>query len=176
MTLIHWYWHFIPRWPLRSIFSRFPDQLLKDLVFWGSPGDYSTIDPFLGDAFGVLPCPFKSTVHQCGARLPIHTLNNWTLLSMMLFFKLGLCLSVTLLLVDLWQYYACCIRSGVTRSTFFMVLYLCRMCQCGLHVVFWSHIGILIRLAVRQNLYSSLSVPAYRFCWPCILWCGTGGF
>ena len=33
------------------------------------------IDRFLGDAFGVLSCPFWSTILQCGARLPIHTLN-----------------------------------------------------------------------------------------------------
>ena len=32
------------------------------------------IDRFLGDAFGILSCPFLSTVLQCGARLPIHTL------------------------------------------------------------------------------------------------------
>ena len=30
---------------------------------------------FLGDVFGVLSCPFCSTVLQCGAMLPIHTLN-----------------------------------------------------------------------------------------------------
>ena len=27
--------------------------------------------------FGVLSCPFWSTVLHCGARLPIHTLNYW---------------------------------------------------------------------------------------------------
>ena len=32
------------------------------------------IGRFLGDAFGVLSCSFRSTVLQCGARLPIHTL------------------------------------------------------------------------------------------------------
>ena len=41
------------------------------------------------------------------------------------------CLSVTLLIVDLWQYCVCCIRSGVTRCTLFMVLYLYRICKCG---------------------------------------------
>ena len=35
-------------------------------------------DCVLGDAFGVLSCPFWSTVLQCGARLPIHTFNQWT--------------------------------------------------------------------------------------------------
>ena len=73
MTLLYWEWHLIPRWPLRSIFARFPEQLLKDLVSWGSPGECSMIDCILGDAFGVLSCPFWSAVLQCGARLPIHT-------------------------------------------------------------------------------------------------------
>ena len=50
-------------------------------------------------------------------------------------FLTGVCLSVTLLIVDPWQYYVCCTRSGVTRFTIFMVLYLCRMCRCGLHAV-----------------------------------------
>ena len=36
------------------------------------------IDRFLGDAFVVLSCSFWSTVLQCGARLPIHTLNYWS--------------------------------------------------------------------------------------------------
>ena len=40
----------------------------------------------------------------------------------------------------------CCVRSGVTSCWLFIVLYLCRMCQCGLHTVFRSNIGILIRL------------------------------
>ena len=71
MTLLHWEWHLIPRWSLRSIFAWFPEQLLKDLVSWLSPGECSMIDRFLGDAFGVLSCPFWSTVLQCGALLPI---------------------------------------------------------------------------------------------------------
>ena len=58
----------------RSIFARFPEQLLKDLVSCGSPGECSMIDRFLGDAFEVLSCQFWSTVLQSGARLPIHTL------------------------------------------------------------------------------------------------------
>ena len=36
------------------------------------------IDDFLRGASGVLSCPFWSTVQQCGAHLPIHTLNYWT--------------------------------------------------------------------------------------------------
>ena len=48
-------------------------------------------------------------------------------------FLTGVCLSVTLHIVDLWQYYVCCTRSGVTRCTLFIVLFLCRMCRYGFH-------------------------------------------
>ena len=81
MTLLYWEWHLIPKLPLRSIFARFPEQLLKDLVSWLSPGECSMMDRFLGDTFGVLSCQFWTTVLQSGARLPIHTLNYWTVQS-----------------------------------------------------------------------------------------------
>ena len=45
---------------------------------------------------------------------------------------------------------AACVRSGVTRRTLFMVLYLYRMCQYGLHEVLWAHIGILMRLFAAE--------------------------
>ena len=75
---IYWECHLIISWPLRSIFARFPEQLLKNLVSWGSPGGYSMINCSSGDAFEVLSCQFFNTVLQCGVRLPIHTLNYWT--------------------------------------------------------------------------------------------------
>ena len=62
---------------LRSV-SRAASQRL---VSRGSPGEYSMVDRFLGDAFGVLSCQFWSTVLQSGVRLPIHTLNYWTVQS-----------------------------------------------------------------------------------------------
>ena len=43
-------------------------------------------------------------------------------------------LSVTLHIGAPWQHYVCCTRSGVTRCTLFVVLFLCRMCLCGLYV------------------------------------------
>ena len=73
---IYWEWHLILSWPLRSIFARSPEQLLKDLVSWGSPGEYSMINCSSGDAFGVSSCQFLNTVLQCGVQLPIHTLNK----------------------------------------------------------------------------------------------------
>ena len=66
-------------------------------------------------------------------------------------FLTRVCLSVTLFIVDLWQYCVCCRRSFVTRCTLLMVLYLFRMCQCGLHAVLWSRIGKLMRLLAAEN-------------------------
>ena len=72
----------------------------------------------------LLSSQFWSIVLRCGARLPRQTLNYWTASSVVPVFQLGVCLSVTLLIVDLWQYYVCCTRSGVTRYTLFMELFL----------------------------------------------------
>ena len=48
----------------------------------------------------------------------------------------GVCrLSMKLFIIEQWQYCVFCIRSGVTRCTLLMVLYLDRMRQCGLHAV-----------------------------------------
>ena len=38
----------------------------------------------------------------------------------------------------------------VTRCTHFVVLYLCPLCQCGLHVLLWSHIGLLMCLLAAE--------------------------
>ena len=120
------------------------------------------IDRFLEDAFGVLSCQFWSIVLQSGARLPIHTLNYWTKPSLVPSFYRGVCLSVTFLIVDPWQSCVCFIRSGVTRCILLMVLYLDRMCQCGLHVVLLSlHIGTLMhRLAAEHCSTAGLLFPS----------------
>ena len=66
--MIYWEWNFIPRWPLR-IFTRFPEQMLAIWrKFWWV---FHDIDRFLGDAFGLLSCPFWSSV-----RLQIHTMHK----------------------------------------------------------------------------------------------------
>ena len=57
--------------------SRAASQRLGILVSQ-SPGECFMIEPFLGDAFGVLSRQFWSIVLQSGAQLPIHTLNYWT--------------------------------------------------------------------------------------------------
>ena len=46
-------------------------------------------------------------------------------------FPTGVCLSVTLVIVDLLQLFVCSIRSGVARCARLMMRYLDRMCQCG---------------------------------------------
>ena len=69
-------------------------------------------------------------------------------------------MSVTLLIVDPWQSCVCFIRSCVTRCTLLMVLYLYRMCQCGLHAVLRSHIGTLMhRLAAEHRSRAGLLFP-----------------
>ena len=72
-------------------------------------------------------------------------------------FLTGVCLSVTLLIIDPWQSCVCFIRSGITRCTLLMVLYLDHICQCRLHAVLWSYIGTLIhRLAAEPRSTSGL--------------------
>ena len=51
---------------------------------------------------------------------------------------------------------------NATWCTLFMVLYLDRMCQCGLHAVLWMHIGTLIihRLAAEPCSIAGLLFPS----------------
>ena len=58
-------------------------------------------------------------------------------------------------LLTLLQYWIlfCCIRPWETRCILSAMLYLRRMCQCGLHAAIWPHIGILMcLLAALHNL------------------------
>ena len=74
-------------------------------------------------------------------------------------------MSVTLLIADPWQSFVCFIRSGVKRCTLLMVLYLDRICQCGLHAVLWSHIGTLMhRLAAEPRSSARLLFPSLCLC------------
>ena len=50
-------------------------------------------------------------------------------------FIAGGVLNCDLPIVDLWQCCVCCTRSGVILSTHFVALYLCLVCQSGLHAV-----------------------------------------
>ena len=60
------------------------------------------------------------------------------------------CLTVISPIGDLWQCCVCCTRYGATRSTHFVAVYLCLMCQSGLHAVLWSHIGLLLHLPAAE--------------------------
>ena len=52
------------------------------------------------------------------------------------------------------------IRSGVTSCTLLMVIYLDRMCQCGLQAMLWSHIGTLMhRRATKHRSTAGLLFP-----------------
>ena len=84
------------------------------------------------------------------------------------------CLSVTLHIVDLLQYYVCCTRSGVTRCTLFM--YSSCAVYSGarytnwpswLHAALWSYIGTLMRLHTAEPR----SIAGLLF--PCQYLCGT---
>ena len=84
-------------------------------------------------------------------------------------FELGVCLRVTLLIVDLWQYCVCCKRSGVTRRTL-PGLYVPVRITCGALVapqVIQNHAvpqDSLQNHAIQQDFYSTLSVPLERSC------------
>ena len=67
-------------------------------------------------------------------------------------------MSVTLHIVNLWHYYVCCTRSGVTRCTIFMVLFLCRMCQYG----FKGYIHYASQQAATR-LTTHVAAPASHF-------------
>ena len=71
-------------------------------------------------------------------------------------FLTGVCLSVTLHIVDLWMYYVCYTRSGAPRCTLFMVHFLCRMCWCGLCA------SSLPNVSVSQNIYPLVSISVER--------------
>ena len=96
-------------------------------------------------------------------------------------FLMGVCLSVIMQIVDLWQYYACRTRSGVTRFTLFVVLYLVHISQCG-YTLCCDRTSVHLcpsspqNLAVSPDFYSSVSVSVQRSWWPRIRWCGMARF
>ena len=74
-------------------------------------------------------------------------------------------MSVTLLIVDPWQSFVCFIRSGVTKCTLLIVLFLDRMCQCGLHAVLWSHRYTYAPPRCRTSQYSRTFIPLSVSLW-----------
>ena len=56
-------------------------------------------------------------------------------------------------------------RSGVSRCTLFMLLYLIRMCRSVLHAVLWSHISTLMHLlAAEPQSTAGLLFPGQCLC------------
>ena len=66
---------------LRSVSIATSQRLFILRTSWRVFHDEHGNDRFVGDAFRVLSCQFWSTALQSGARLPIHTLNYWTVQS-----------------------------------------------------------------------------------------------
>ena len=90
-------------------------------------------------------------------------------------------MSVTFLIVDLWQSCVCFIRSGLTRCTLlwcspWTVCSSAAYTRCSGRTSVHLCTASLQNLAVQQDFYSLLVVPLERSCKPRIRWCGTGGF
>ena len=75
-------------------------------------------------------------------------------------------MSVTLLIVGLWQYCVCCIRSGVARCTRLMMRYLDRMCKRAVtHVAMVSHRYHYAPPRCRTSQYRRAFVPLSMSLW-----------
>ena len=164
MTLLYWEWHLIPRWLLGNIFavSRAASQRLGILrKSWQVFHDRLLLGRcFLGF---VLPVLEYSTAVRCSAADTHLKLLDRVVSSDS--FLTGVCLSGTLRIVDVWKFYVCSTGSGVIRCTLFMLLYLCRMCRCGLQAELWSHIGTLKRLlAAEPRSTAWLLFPCQYLC------------
>ena len=77
-------------------------------------------------------------------------------------------------IVDLFHYYVCCMRSGVTRCTLFMMLFSVQYVPVRRYTHALPHWRTYI--AVPQNLYSSLSVLWDDFTDPVFDGVGLTGF
>ena len=80
---------------------------------------------------------------------------------------------MTFLIIDTSQSCVCFIRSGVSRCTLIMLLYLNRMCQCGLHAVLWC---LAAESCSAAGLLFPSRCPSGTILLTRIRWCGTGGF
>ena len=116
------------------------------------------------DASGLFSCSFWSTVMQSKARLPLHTLNYWTILSVVPVFLYKFVLECDIAhrrsVAELWMLH----MISVTRCTCSMALSQCRTRQCGLHAVLWSLIGILRLMRLLAVL--NRSTPGLLFTSP----------
>ena len=95
----------------------------------------------------------------------------------------GVCLSVTLHIVDLWQYCACStvymFRYNLKHPFLFYTWAVCTSAgyiRCFGHPLVHLCTSSLQNLAVLQDFYFAVSITVEWSCWPRIWWCGTGRF
>ena len=79
----------------------------------------------------------------------------------------GVCLSVELHMISLWQYYMYMLYKIRCNPIHPLHILLYLADQCGFHAVLWSHIGPLIRLLAEEphntaGLYFSVSISVER--------------
>ena len=92
------------------------------------------------------------------------------------------CLTVIFPIVDLRQCCACCTRSGVTRCSQFVELYLWQLCASPRYTRCFDRTSVYLcasplqNLAVPHDFYYPLSISLERSGWPRIRWCGIRGF
>ena len=142
-------------------------------MFWRVFYDRS----LLGRCFRGFVVPFWSTVLQCGARLPIHTLNYWIVLSVVPVFLTGRvfecyiehCRSVEVLCM-LYK-----VRSNPMHPRYGALP--SQYVPVGVHAVLWSHSGTLMRflaaephssaghLFLNQYLCGTILVTSYSMVW-----------
>ena len=68
-------------------------------------------------------------------------------------------------IVDLYYYYVYFTRSGVSRCTLILLLYLGRMSHCGLHVMHWVYIGTpMCLLNEEPHCTTALLFPSVSIC------------
>ena len=181
MTLLYWEWHLIPRWPLRSIFAQFAEQLLKYLVSWGSPGKPRVFHDrsLLGRCFQFFVLP---VLEYCSAVWWLATNTHLKLLDRAVsgaWFLTGGVFECDIAhrrsVAGLWMLYK--IRcnlvyplNGAVPGPYVPVL------QYGLHTVLWLHIGTIMHRCAEE-LHSTVGLSFASRCpsGSILLWyCGAG--
>ena len=173
MTLIlYWELYLIPRWLLRSIFDRFPEQLLKDFVFWRHGVFHDRL--LLGRCFRsfVLFVLEYYTVLQCGARLQIRTLNNCTAFPLTIrHCTPSICCRIIYVVYKIRCNPMHPLNSEVHVPYLPVWVYTWCFCRTSVHLC-----AFMRRTSQHRRTFIHLSVSVERSCWPRIWWYWTGGF
>ena len=183
MTFLYWEWHLIPLWFLRSIFARFPEQLLKGLVSWGSTGKYSMHDRLLlGRCFRgfVLPVLEYCSAVLCSAA-DTHLKLQDSVVSGASFLTGGV---FECDLAHRRSVAALCMLYKVRCNPMYPLygaLPSCALCAGAYYTRCCDRTSVHLCASSLQNLgvpqvVNPLSVFCGTIWWPCIRWCGTSGF